>query len=66
MKADPPITMYINGVTARSTLIARVGLAEDVQDLLWKVYRMGVRRGKELQRKERLAYDKTSAVHGEA
>lgn len=66
MKADPPITLYINGVTARPTLIARAGFAEDVQDLLWKVYRMGVRRGKELQHKERLTYDKTSAAYGEA
>lgn len=48
MKTDPPIEKYIKGVTAPYTLIARMGLDEDVQDLLRKVYRMGIRRGKKL------------------
>jgi len=53
VKSDPPIGKYIGAVTARFTLIARAGFAEDVQDLLRKVYRMGVRRGKVLARKKR-------------
>lgn len=64
MKADPPIGKYITDVTAPFTLIARAGFADDVQDLLRKVYRMGVRRGRALQFSERLRYDKTAASYG--
>lgn len=52
MKADPPVTKYITGVTAPFTLIARAGFSEDVQDLLWRVYRMGVRQGRRLAKRK--------------